>query len=249
METDIKIIDVVDSTNTVLEKLADEGAAEGTCVVSFCQTKGQGRSGRSFFSPEGGNLYMSLLLRPKDPAVTDMITVMSAVAVIRALKERYGIEPGIKWVNDIILGGRKICGMVARARNIGQDAFHVILGIGVNIYDPENIPSDIADIYGSVTGRKCDIAKDEQRSASVSLAKTILREFANLYEHFDKAGTVDEYRRNCIVIGKRVSYISGNDTTEARVLDIDQDGGIVLETNGCARTYRDGEIRIRLQDM
>lgn len=248
METDIRVIDVVDSTNTVLETYAKQGAVEGTCVLSFCQTKGQGRSGRSFFSPEGGNLYMSLLLRPKDQKVTDLITVMSAVATVRALKRQFDIDAGIKWVNDILYRGRKVCGMVAVAHGIGIDDMHVILGIGVNIYESDDVPDEIADIYGSVLKKRCE-DKNAGHESAIALANVILEEFVSLYEHPDRDSIVDEYRRYSAVIGKEVEYLSGDEAICAVVRDISSDGGIVLETEGNLKTYRDGEIRIRMKDM
>ena len=127
METDLKIFDTVDSTNDTLKELADKGAAEGTCVLAFCQRKGQGRSGRRFFSPDGGNMYMSLLLRPGNLESSDMITVTAAVAVVSAIKEVFGKDTGIKWVNDIYFGKKKICGIIATAYNIGTDDMYIIL--------------------------------------------------------------------------------------------------------------------------
>ena len=248
METDIRIIDVVDSTNTVLESLAEKGAPEGTCVISFCQTKGQGRSGRAFFSPEGGNLYMSLLLRPKNREVTEMITVMSGVATVRALRNRFGIDAGIKWVNDIIYDGRKICGMVAVGHGFGGDDPYVILGIGVNIYESGNVPEDITDVYGTVMKKRCEDINAGHDEA-VGLAKDILAQFGSLYDKHDFRRIVEEYRRYSVVIGEKVEYLSGDEVISATVVDIGDDCGIVLESDGILRTYRDGEIRIRMKDL
>lgn len=248
MEADIRVFDVVDSTNIIAHELAKEGAAEGTCVVSFKQLNGQGRSGRSFFSPEGGNLYMSLILRPRDQAAGDHITVASAVASAVAIEKYYGIHCGIKWVNDLILNGRKVGGMVAQAHNYGSDDFYVILGIGINIYESGDIPKDIEGRYGSLMGRSCDIDKADAEDAAVGLAERIISEFSLYYDDFEGSGCAAKYRDLSVVIGRDVSYTDSNREIKAKVIDIDNDGGIVLDMNGTIRTYRDGEIRIRVED-
>ena len=248
MEADIRVIEVVDSTNIRVAALADEGAPEGTCVVAFCQQKGQGRSGRTFFSPEGGNLYMSLLLRPKSEEQTDHITVAAAVAAARAIENKYRICCGIKWVNDLIYKGKKIGGIVAKAHNYGTDRFYVVLGIGVNIFDSPDVPKDIESVYGSLTGRKCDLEMDKARSGAVELAGGIIEEFSVSYNDFYGSGCAAKYRDLSVVIGRDVSYLDNGSEFKAKVLDIDDEGGIVLDMNGNVRTYRDGEIRIRLED-
>lgn len=246
MEADIRVIDVVDSTNICIEELAGAGAREGTCVVAFKQLHGQGRSGRSFYSPDGGNLYMSVLLRPHDAKQAERITVAAAVATTDAIRDKLGIDTGIKWVNDIILDGRKVSGMVAQAHNYGTDDFYVVLGIGINIYESPDIPKDIENVYGSLMGRKCDEGAEAARNFAIGLAREIIKDFSLYYDDFEGNGCAARYRQRSVVIGRDVSYICGNDTISARVVDIDDDGGIVLEEGGVRRTYRDGEIRIRL---
>ena len=249
MEADLKIFESVDSTNIKLKEYADDGAREGTCVVAFYQSAGQGRSGRTFFSPEGGNLYMSLLLRPGSDDVFGMITTMAAVAVCDSIKDMFGIDTGIKWVNDIILGGRKVCGIVAQAHNVGTDERYVILGIGINIYDATDVPDDIAGIYGSITGKRCDTDKQEAQSRAVRLASHITQRFSDLYGSDDIYGHIEKYRKRCIFIGENIRYISGDKEVTAKCVGIDDLGGIILERGGNRLVYRDGEIRIRSLDL
>jgi len=246
METNLRIIDEVDSTNITLAELAAKGALEGTCVVSFYQRHGQGRSGRTFFSPDGGNLYMSLLLRP-DEANTDMITVAAASATVGAIKSVFSIDTGIKWVNDIYLNDKKVCGIIAQAHNFGTSDFYVILGIGINIYKSQNVPEDITGIYGSLFDRTCDLSKDEQRSDAIRLAKEIIDRFALYYEHPDDIGYIRDYRNSSIVIGRDVEYVFADKVINAKVVDIADDGSIVLDTGDEEKSYRDGEIRISLK--
>ncbi len=248
MEADLKIYESVASTNITLKELADNGAREGVCVVAFSQSAGQGRSGRTFFSPEGGNLYMSLLLRPHDDEVFDMITTMAAVAVCDSIKELFNIDTGIKWVNDIILDGRKVCGIVAQAHNYGKKDRYVILGIGINIYEAADIPDDISDIYASLKGRACDLEKDDAKKQAVRLANMIIEKFSEFYAADDIYGHIDEYRKRCIFIEKDICYVSGDTLFYAKCTGIDDRGGIMLDVDGDIRVFRDGEIRIKPTD-
>ena len=248
MEADIRIFDEVDSTNTTLEQLAQENAREGLCVVSLLQRKGQGRSGRSFYSPEGGNLYMSLLIKPDDPDILSILTPAAAVAVVHVISDRFGMETGIKWVNDIMYRGRKVCGIVAKAHDYGKPDAYVILGIGINIYRSSCIPDDISDVYGSLYDMECGASKDEQRREVSETASSVIKELSNLLYDTERKTLFEEYRRRSVVIGKEVEYISGSSIKRATVEGIDDDGAIVLSMDGVIRTYRDGEIRIRLSD-
>ena len=248
MEADLKIFDVVDSTNISLARMADEGAAEGTCVVSFSQRFGQGRSGRSFFSPDGGNLYMSLLLRPDDDAVTSMITVAAAAATTGAIRSVFGIDTGIKWVNDIILNDKKVCGIIAQAHNVGEGGYYVVLGIGINIYRSEEVPEDIAGIYGSLFDHACMFSADKRKEDALRLAKEIIRRFSGYYECKGLGRCIDDYRKDCIVTGREVLYVSGDSVTEATAVGITDTGAIILDVGGSRQVFRDGEIRIRIKD-
>ncbi len=243
MEADIRYFAQVGSTNTVLKSLADEGAKEGTCVVATEQTEGEGRSGRSFFSPSG-NLYMSLLLRPKDERLFGIITVIAAVAAVEAIKQRFGVSCDIKWVNDIIHDGRKAGGIIAKAFGIGTENAYVILGIGINIFEASGIPDDIKDVYGSILGK--DDAQSLGKDDLIALSRTVIERFSRYYDKALIKEAVDEYRRYSFVTGKRVEYISGNDIFSAMCAGISDDGGLILETSDGRRCFHDGEIRIRM---
>ncbi len=246
METDIRVFDVVDSTNTVIGQMAEDGADEGTCVVSFEQRCGQGRSGRSFFSPPGGNLYMSFLLRPQPDAV-DMLTVAAAVSVVEAVRDVFHIDTGIKWVNDIIYNGRKVCGIIAKATNVASDDMYVTVGIGINIYESENVQDEIRERYGTLTGQAYCGDKKSAEEQSLKLARKILGIFFEYYENgFENV--IDRYRQYSVIIGRIVEYIEGDRIRTAKVCGIGDDGAVALEENGYIRSYRDGEIRIRTAD-
>lgn len=247
MEADIRYFDTVDSTNSVIDKMAEKGAPEYTCAVAATQQKGQGRSGRSFFSPRGGNLYMSFLLRPKRDDL-ELITVTAGVAVVEGLKEIFGVETGIKWVNDIIYRERKVCGIVASAHNIEREDLYVVVGIGINLYECDDIPEELRGRYGTVLGRKCDLDPDTQKDDAIHLAKTIMRLFSYYRHEEQKSEALKRYRKYSVVIGRTVEYVCGEAKKTAIVKGIDDTGGIILEEKGAIRSYHDGEIRIRTKD-
>lgn len=242
MDADIRVFDEVDSTNTVLMHMADEGAKEGTCVVASAQTKGQGRSGRSFYSPSG-NLYMSLLLRPNDEKLFSMITVMAGVAAVEAIQEFFGVSCGIKWVNDVIVNDKKAGGIVAQAFNPAGKDRYVILGIGINVYENADIPDEISDVYTSLFGKSPE--KRLQKDDLLAAAESIISRFSYYYDNAQISEAIERYRTYCCVMGKSVEYFSGQERFTARVSGISDDGGLILDTGSGMRCYHDGEIRIR----
>ena len=146
MNINTEFLECVGSTNTVARQRIDEGADEWYTVVAHSQSSGEGRLGRSFFSPDKTGLYMSTVLYPEFDCI-EYITGGAAVAVCRSLEE-LGFAPRIKWVNDIFVDGKKVCGILAKAIH-RQDGVAVILGIGVNVYKPQGgFPEDIRDTAG-----------------------------------------------------------------------------------------------------
>lgn len=212
-------LDVVDSTNTYAEKLARENAAEGLVVVAGEQTAGRGRRGRSFYSPEGTGLYMSILLRPrltlKDCDVT-FITPMAAVAACEAIEKVSLKKPGIKWVNDILTDGKKVCGILAEASYDAQTGKpeYVILGVGMNVYPPAGgFPKEIENVAGAILG-------DEEITADTADAKNLLAaEFINSFMRYyggyrgrGSSGSaaedyVEGYRKRSLATGKMITVI------------------------------------------
>ena len=131
--------DTVDSTNSIARQRAAAGACEGLTLIASSQTTGRGRKGRNLFSPDGTGIYMSVLLRPQaSPQIALRITTMAAVSVCQAIEGLCSREPGIKWVNDIYMDGRKVCGILTEtALAAGGRLEYVVLGIGVNALEPE----------------------------------------------------------------------------------------------------------------
>lgn len=240
-----RVYQEISSTNDVLKRLAvEEKAAEGTVLVSDYQTGGKGRLGRSFFSPKGTGLYMSLLLRPSGSVIDNLIlTAQSAVAVYRAVQRVSGIELGIKWVNDLYLGERKVCGILSE----GQANFEtgsldfVVVGIGINVYEPEEgFPQDIRTKAGSLLGKKSE-GKSIDRNR---LAAEIIKEFYRLARERELS---PEYMERNIVPGHRVQIMDKEKPREARAMRILPDGRLEIEeADGTRTALVYGEVSVQL---
>ena len=229
-----------DSTNRVAKELAGNGAAEGTLVVADRQSMGKGRLGRSFFSPEGG-IYMSLILRPQIPAERAvLITTCAAVAVARAIERVSDLTAGIKWVNDIYIDGKKVCGILAEA-GLDPDKevpSYVVLGIGINVKQ-QSVPEELKTIVGCLEDAGQKVLKED-------LIAAVWEEFAMLYQELSTAVYMEEYKERSMLLNREVIVCGPQEEYTARVTDIDREGHLVLEREGKRVELSFGEVSIRL---
>lgn len=237
--------DCVTSTNTLLREAADEGAAEGLVLIASEQSAGRGRLGRSFHSPAGTGLYLSLLLRPKLGFKHSVkITTAASVAMCGALEAVSGMTAQIKWVNDILLGGLKVCGILTEAslKPGTAELDYAILGAGVNISPPEGgFPDELADIAGAVLPEPAAQARE-------LVAAEFLNRFMPLYSALPGTDYAEEYIRRSAVIGREINVITPSGTRAALALGMDEDFGLIVRwDNGRTETLNSGEISIRLQ--
>ncbi len=237
---EIQYYDTVTSTNTLLKELAMKGAKEGTVVIAESQSAGRGRMDRRFHSPEGSGLYMSLLLKP-DSDRAGRLTAMAAVAVCRSIKRVCGASAHIKWVNDILLHGRKVCGILAEAATGTGEVMFAVLGIGINVYRPSRgFPDEIADLAGN-------LAEAPQQGLRSRLAADILNELWDIYsKNEDVTG---EYRAGCIVPGHRIDVVKNGVSVPALALEVDDECRLVVRYDGGEREALSwGEVSIKPTD-
>ena len=244
---EIKLLDKVDSTNNYLKQsVVPEKEKDGFIVIAGEQTEGRGRFGRKFYSPSGSGIYMSLLLRPEGCTIQKSVkyTTMAAAAVCVALEGLTEDRPGIKWVNDIYINGRKVCGILTEGSADLESGFldHAVLGIGLNVYDPENgFPDEIEGIAGGVFHTR----KTDMKNRIVS---GILNNFYSLYSN-DK-DYADKYRQRSMILGKTVNMSFGGKTKQIRVIDIDDDCALIaMDENGKKHRYTGGEVSISREDI
>ena len=244
MEIKLEAFESLGSTNTYLKKRAAEGAPEGTVVIANAQTAGRGRMGRSFASAPGLGIYMSMLLRPDSGAeCIGSLTAGAAVAVCRAIERVCGVAPGIKWVNDLFLKGKKICGILCEGSVKADGAEYVVMGIGLNVITrPQDFPGELRGTAGSLYSQTGIVYERGK------LISAIISELCAMYETWKTgpAALLDDYRRRCFVLGRtvEVSPLTGGVFT-AVAEDISDDFGLVLRLpDGGVRTVHSGEVSI-----
>lgn len=239
----IDVRETVTSTNTFLKELAERGGAEGMTVIAEQQTGGKGRLGRSFLSPKGTGLYMSVLLRPKFSAEQSLsITTAAAVAVAEAVEAVTGKKAMIKWVNDVYLDGYKICGILTEASiDFESGGLHyAVLGIGVNIRLPEGgFPDPVREVAGALYDR------DPPPGTAVSLAAEILNRFFRFYDRLEERPFLKEYQRRSLLDGMKIDFSRGKERFAGTVLGIDDEARLRIRlSNGQTMAFSAGEVDV-----
>ena len=229
----------VDSTNDEAKRLLAEGKKGPALIVAEGQTAGRGRQGKSFYSPERQGVYMTFSFPTALPLTAAVsVTTAAAVAVFLAIRDLTGIETEIKWVNDIYLGGKKICGILTEAISNFETgrAEHIILGIGLNCSVSE-FPPELSEIAASLNPK------------GVIRNQLVARILDRLFEVISNLGDdtyLALYRKHSMVIGRDIEYIRDGVRHLARAIDIDEDGALMVEdADGVRNTLSSGEITVR----
>ena len=224
---DIRVFEETSSTNDVAEKLARDGVKEGVVVFAESQTKGRGRLGRKWLSPTRKGLWFSVLLRPNfRPQETTQLTVISATALRRAIKTVCSVTADIKWPNDILIGGKKVCGILTEMSAEVDRVRHVILGIGVDVNQTE-FPAELRKL---ATSLKIEAGEEISRA---ELAVEILRELDFDYARVGGGkfpAVADEWESACVTIGKNVTVHIGDRKFRGRAESLDDDGALLVRT-------------------
>lgn len=243
----------VTSTNDVIKQLAGEGAPHGTAVAAWRQTKGRGRRGRIWESPGEDNIYLSILLRPQmEPQYVSMVTLVTALAVARVLTktvEEIGIHKGeidsfqIKWPNDIVWKGRKICGILTEMTMEAGGSYYTVAGIGINVNTKE-FPEELDSMATSLR-RETGVIFDTE-----ALIQKLLDEFAALYLIFEQekslAPFLCEYNEKLVNCKKEVKLLSENGEERGISEGIDETGALlVTKEDGRIERVVSGEVSVR----
>lgn len=238
---DVKVFRSLKSTNNTAKEMALNGASEGILIVAESQTSGRGRMDRSFHSPQGSGIYFSLVLRPNmtgEDAV--LLTTAAAVAVCRTVEKLSQRKAQIKWVNDIFVDGKKVCGILAEsAFKTDGKIDYVVLGIGANISPPTSgFPDSIKNIAGTVF----EESTSDMRSIFVGCA---VNAFYEIYKDLKSLQFCDEYKKRSIVMGRKITFEKSGILKSARVVDIDKKCRLVVEyENGERDALSSGEVSI-----
>jgi BirA family biotin operon repressor/biotin-[acetyl-CoA-carboxylase] ligase len=226
---DIRVFEETTSTNDVIEKLARDGVKEGAVVFAESQTKGRGRLGRKWISPERKGLWFSILLRPDlRPQEATQLTVASATALRRAIQNVTGLSPEIKWPNDILVGGKKVAGILTELSAELDHVRHVILGVGVDVnLGVGEFPLELRKL---ATSLKIESGRAVSRP---ELASAILRELDSDYARICAGkftAVADEWEAHCTTIGRDVTVQIGGRKLRGRAESLDDDGALLLRT-------------------
>lgn len=228
----LHFFDEVDSTNNTLYELAEKGASEGTVVIADSQTRGKGRLGRSWVSPGGHNLYISVLLRPGRPASeSSIITLLASVAVYECLKKTGVQDPAIKWPNDVTIERRKVAGILTEMNPAGERAEFVVLGIGVNVNMSRGLMNkEMGDFARRTTSLSESLGRDVDRA---KLAADLLLELERWYAVLDSRGKSEILREWTLRWGgkgDRVRVnIEGLEPFEGTAEGIDDEGCLLVK--------------------
>ncbi len=235
--------DVVGSTNAVALEIAG-GAAEGSVIISDGQTRGRGRLGRSWVSPPGVNIYLSILLCPRiKPEQVTLITIMSAVACARAVKKTTGLAISVKWPNDLMVSERKLGGILSEIKISGNDIVHAVVGAGINVnMEAGDFPDEIRAIATSV---KNETGRSVPREPIVS---AILNETARWYKLLNAGRTgevLSEWRHLTSTLGRKVLVTSEQETYSGLAEAVDEAGMLLVRLpTGAIKRISTGDLTV-----
>lgn len=241
----LEYIAEIDSTNDYAKKLAEQHAPEWTVVLSNRQTKGKGRLGRAFHSPQDSGLYMSIVLRPTYAAQeASLLTIAAAAAVAEAVEAIQPEPVGIKWVNDCFIGTHKVAGILTEAAISMEDQTlrYAVVGIGINVYAPENgFPKELAATAGAIFP-----ADAKRQNTRAKLAADVCGRFRSYASDLLARRYIDVYRAHLNMLNRTVQLITPNTIESVVPLDINDDGQLLVrDAQDITRTVYSGEISLR----
>ena len=242
-KSQIHYFEEIDSTNNYAKTLANQGAPEGTIVIAEAQTGGRGRMGRSFSSPACSGLYMSVILRPNcHPMELMHLTCATGVAASNAIERATGIRPSIKWTNDLVIGNRKLGGILTEmsVNPATQKVQWAVIGIGINCCQKSwQFPAEIRDIACSLNMNWLDTPP-----LFAALIDALYIMCKQLFS--DKTDIMEAFRTRCITIGQYVSILQGEQVRHGTAVGVDDEGGLIVQyADGAFETVASGEVSIR----
>ncbi|MDO4563812.1 MAG: biotin--[acetyl-CoA-carboxylase] ligase [Clostridia bacterium] len=236
------VYDTLPSTNTEAKRRALEGAQEGVVVAALAQTEGRGRHGRSFFSPPDSGIYMSAVLRPYLPLQNALlITTAAAVASAEAIEEVCKRKTNIKWVNDVYIDRKKVCGILTEASVSAENGNldYAVLGIGINVFEPKSgFPPELKDVASGILG-------SESGNVKSRLAAAVLDKFFTYYENLTQKKYLEAYRSRLLFVGEKVRILRGLSEREAEILGIDDNFSLLVRfQDNSVEALDSGEISV-----
>lgn len=240
----LNLMEVTSSTQEAARLLAEEGAPEGTLVIAEEQTGGRGRQGKRWYSPARKGIWMSLLLRPQRPlSFAPQLTLLTAVAVCRAIRKVTGVDAGIKWPNDLLVQGKKICGILIESVGEDERIKYCIAGIGIDVnVELEELPTELHTV---ATSLKIESGQTQSRATLISAVMNELEQLYNLYEEEGFAPIRHLWEALSVTLGKRVTVKTPRGETEGTAEALDETGALVLlDDTGNIITIFSGDVQL-----
>lgn len=240
----LHLLEVTSSTQEEARRLANEGAPEGTLVIAEEQTGGRGRQGRKWQSPPRKGIWMSLLLRPQYPlSFAPQLTLLTAVAVCRAIRKVSGVEAGIKWPNDLLVDGKKVSGILIESVGEDERIKYCIAGIGIDVnLELQDLPPELHPIATSL------LLKSGQNQDRTRLIAAVMNELEQLYELYENEGFApigSLWEALSVTLGKRVTVKTARGETQGTAEALDKSGGLVVKTDdGQTYTVFSGDVQL-----
>lgn len=234
---------VVDSTNTKAKQLAEEGYPSGTLVVAEQQDAGKGRRGRSWESPRGTGIFMTLMLKPDiNPNNASMLTLVAALAVSAGIMKCTGRPAGIKWPNDIVMNGKKVCGILTEMSAQFDYVNHIVIGIGINVHN-DAFPEEISQMATSL------YLETKEHINRAALIEEIWEQFEHYYAVFleteDLSGLVKEYNGHLVNMHQSVKVLDPKEPFEGKAMGINPRGELIVDTWESRKLVSAGEVSVR----
>ncbi|MCI9535119.1 MAG: biotin--[acetyl-CoA-carboxylase] ligase [Lachnospiraceae bacterium] len=236
-------LEQVDSTNEEAKRQAEKGAPDGTLVAAAEQSAGKGRRGRTWISEKGTGVWMSLLLRPDfPPECASMLTLVAAMAVEKGISRVTGVDGQIKWPNDVVIEGKKVCGILTEMSTEMECIHYVVVGIGINV-GTEEFPEEIRDLATSL------YLSTQKKVKRAVLAAAVAEAWEFYYEQFLKSGDLrflmEEYNERLVNRGREVKVLALDGGYMGISQGINEKGELLVETGGMVRTVISGEVSVR----
>ena len=250
--SEVLYFDSLDSTNNYARKLAADGCADGLTIIAGQQTAGKGRLGRKWVSTFGQGIYISIVLRPPlAPVETQILTLAAAVAVSTAIREVTGLDVGIKWPNDLIIDGKKVCGILVEMNSEADRVNYVILGIGINYFqDMEDFPKELQDRAISLkmaAEKAANTVKTEFSRQSITCS--VLQQLDHVMQFVlsdNNAKVLELWRNKSVTLGREVSFRLKDIEYVGTAVDITDDGRLLVNCrDGVCRELLSGEVSVR----
>jgi BirA family biotin operon repressor/biotin-[acetyl-CoA-carboxylase] ligase len=232
--------EVIDSTNTAAKKLADNGVPEGTAVIADYQTAGRGRFNRTWHGEAGKNIIVSLILRPREEQSAHLLTYLTALCVANTAEDMAGVKAECKWPNDLLISGKKFCGILLESAWNDSSIDYVVVGIGMNV-NQETFPNELRQ---TATSLKKESGREFERG---SIIRNFFERIENAYLQSQKSGYnrfLKEWKMKSSMFGKEISLEQSGNILRGRAIDLDTDGALVIKNHDRVLKVFAGDVTV-----